>query len=56
MAAFCIYPAYAWSGDAVSAPSNLIETIGDGGIVLNWSSPLQEAASVMGYEILRRCS
>ena len=49
-----LHPAYAWSGDVVSAPSNLIETIGDGGIILDWSSPIQDAASVTGYEILRR--
>ena len=54
LAAFLVYPAYAQSGDEASAPSNLTAAIADGGVILNWSSPVQDAASVTGYEILRR--
>ncbi len=54
MAAFLVYPAYAQSGDGASTPSNLTAAIADGGVILNWSSPVQDAASVTGYEILRR--
>ena len=54
LAAFLVYPAYAQSGDEASAPSNLTAAIADGGVILNWSSPVQNAASVTGYEILRR--
>ena len=54
LAAFLVYPAYAQSNDEASAPSNLTAAIADGGVVLNWSSPVQDAASVTGYEILRR--
>ena len=54
MAAFLLYPAYAQSGDEASAPSNLTAAIADGGVILNWSSPVQDSASVTGYEILRR--
>ena len=49
-----VYPAYAQSGDEASAPSNLTAAIADGGVILNWSSPVQDAATVTGYEILRR--
>ena len=49
-----VYPAYAQSADAASAPSNLTAAIADGGVILNWSSPVQDAASVTGYEVLRR--
>ena len=54
LAAFLVYPAYAQSADAASAPSNLTAAIADGGVILNWSSPVQDAASVTGYEVLRR--
>ena len=54
LAAFLVHPAYAQSGDEASAPSNLTAAIADGGVILNWSSPVQDAASVTGYEILRR--
>ena len=54
MAAFLIYPAYGQSGDEATAPSNLTAAIADGGVILNWSSPVQDAASVTGYQILRR--
>ena len=54
LAAFLFYPAYAQSGDEASTPSNLTAAIADGGVILNWSSPVQDAASVTGYEILRR--
>ena len=54
LAAFLVYPAYAQSGDETSTPSNLTAAIADGGVILNWSSPVQDAASVTGYEILRR--
>ena len=54
LAAFLVYPAYAQSGDEASAPSNLTAAIADGGVILNWSYPVQDAASVTGYEILRR--
>ena len=54
MAAFLLYPAYAQSGDEASTPSNLTAAIADGGVILNWSSPAQNAPSVTGYEILRR--
>ncbi len=54
LAAFLAYPAYARSGDEASAPSNLTAAITDSGVILNWSPPVQDAASVTGYEILRR--
>ena len=54
LAAFLVYPAYAQSSDSDLAPSNLTAAIADGGVILNWSSPVQDAASVTGYEILRR--
>ena len=54
LAAFLVYPAYAQSGDEASAPSNLTAAIADGGVILNWASPVQDAATVTGYEILRR--
>ena len=54
LAAFLVYPAYAQSGDETSTPSNLTTAIADGGVILNWSSPVQDAATVTGYEILRR--
>ena len=54
LAAFLVYPAYAQSSDEASAPSNLTAAISDGGVILNWSSPGQDAASVTGYHILRR--
>ena len=54
LAAFLLYPAYAQGGDEASAPSNLTAAIADGGVILNWSSPAQNAPSVTGYEILRR--
>ena len=54
LAAFLVYPAYAQSSDEASAPSNLTAAIADGGVILNWSSPVQDAASVTGYEVLRR--
>ena len=49
-----VYPAYAQSGDEASAPSNLTAVISDGGVILNWSPPVQDATSVTGYEVLRR--
>ena len=54
LAAFLVYPAYGQSSDEASAPSNLTAAIADGGVILNWSSPVQDAASVTGYQILRR--
>ena len=54
LAAFWVHVAHAQSGDEAKAPSNLTATIGDGGVILNWSSPVQDAVSVTGYEILRR--
>ena len=54
LAAFLVYPAYAQSGDEALAPSNLTAAIADGGVILNWSSPVQDSASVTGYEVLRR--
>ena len=54
LAAFLVYPAYAQSSDEASAPSSLTAAIADGGVILNWSSPGQDAASVTGYQILRR--
>ena len=54
LAAFLIHPAYGQSGDEPSASSNLTAAIADGGVILNWSSPVQDASSVTGYEILRR--
>ena len=54
LAAFWVHVAHAQSGDEAKAPSNLTAAIGDGGVILNWSSPVQDAASVTGYEILRR--
>ena len=54
LAVFLAYPAYARSGDEASAPSNLTAAIVDSGVILNWSPPVQDVASVTGYEILRR--
>ena len=54
LAAFLVYPAYARSGDEESAPSNLTAAIADSGVILNWSPPVQDAASITGYEIVRR--
>ena len=54
LAAFLVHPAYGQSSDEASAPSNLTAAIADGGVILNWSSPVQDAASVTGYQILRR--
>ena len=54
MAALFVYPAHAQSGDEASAPSSLTAAIADGGVILNWSSPVQDSDSVTGYEILRR--
>ena len=54
LTALLLYPAYAQSGDEASTPSNLTAAIADGGVILNWSSPVQDAATVTGYEILRR--
>ena len=54
LAAFLVYPAYGQSGDEATAPSNLTAAIADGGVILNRSSPVQDAASVTGYHILRR--
>ena len=54
LALFLVYPAYGQSRDEASAPSNLTAAIAAGGVILNWASPVQDAASVTGYEILRR--
>ena len=54
MAAFLVYPAYAQSSDSDLAPSNLTAAIADGGVILTWDAPAEDAASVTGYEILRR--
>ena len=54
LAAFLVYPAYAQSSNEASAPSNLTAAIADGGVILNWSSPTEDTASVTGYEVLRR--
>ena len=56
LAAFLVYPVYAQSDDRASAPSNLSASIAEGGVLLSWSAPAQDAASVTGYEILRRRS
>ena len=47
LAAFLAYPVFGQSGDEASAPSNLTAAIADGGVILNWSSPVQDAASVL---------
>ena len=47
----------AWAVHAQSdatAPQNLTATVGDGGIALSWDAPTEAAASVTGYEVLRR--
>ncbi len=54
LAAFLVHPADAQSGDEASSPSHLTAVIADGEVILNWSSPAHDAASVTGYEILRR--
>ena len=54
LAAFVVHPADAQSGDEASSPSHLTAVIADGEVILNWSSPAHDAASVTGYEILRR--
>ena len=54
LAAFLIHPADAQSGNEASSPSHLTAVIADGEVILNWSSPAHDAASVTGYEILRR--
>ena len=54
LAAFVVHPAAAQSGDEASAPSHLTAVIADGEVILNWSAPAHDAASVTGYEILRR--
>ena len=46
LAAFLVYPADAQSVGEASAPSNLTAAIADGGVILNWSSPVQDSASV----------
>ena len=37
-----------------TGPSNLNAELADGQVTLNWDAPAQDAASVTGYEILRR--
>ena len=37
-----------------TAPSNLSYTEHSGGITLSWSAPSEDAASVTGYQVLRR--
>ena len=54
LAACLVHPADAQSGDEASSPSHLTAVIADGEVILNWSSPAHDAASVTGYEILRR--
>ena len=54
LAAFLVYPVYGQSGDVATAPSNFTAAVVDGGVILNWSSAVQDAASVTGYQILRR--
>ena len=54
LAPFLVYPAYGQSSEEAPTPSNLTAAIADGGVILNWSSPVQDAASVTGYQILRR--
>ena len=49
-----VSPAYGQSSDEASAPSNLTAAITEGGVILSWSSPVQDAATVTGYQILRR--
>ena len=52
--AVLVWPAYAQDGDKALAPSNLTAELADGQVTLNWDAPAQDAASVTGYEILRR--
>ena len=52
--AFLVWPAYAQDGDQARAPSNLTAELADGQVTLNWDAPAEDAASVTGYEILRR--
>ena len=35
-------------------PTNLTAQVVDGGVLLNWDAPAEDASSVTGYEILRR--
>ena len=54
LAAFLVYPAYAQSSDSDLAPSNLAVALVDNRVTLTWDAPAEDAASVTGYEILRR--
>ena len=40
-------------GPPPSAPAGLIASFGAGGIFLNWQAPVEDAATVTGYEVLR---
>ena len=42
------------TGLSTRAPRNLVAQVGDGGVELKWSAPTEDAASVEGYEVLRR--
>ena len=39
---------------ADQAPSNLTVTLTNGAVTLNWTAPVEDAASVTGYQLLRR--
>ena len=49
---FLSYPVLAQSN--ATAPSNLSAQLVDGGALLSWDAPTENASSVTGYEILRR--
>ena len=50
--AFLVYPALAQSDP--TAPRNLTAGIVDGGVLLEWDAPTENADTVTGYQVLRR--
>ena len=54
IAALLVIPWVVHAQSEPTAPSNLSARLGDGGALLTWDAPAEDAASVTGYEILRR--
>ena len=52
MLAFLAFPALAQSDP--TAPRNLTAGIVDGGVLLDWDAPAENAGAVTGYQVLRR--
>ena len=52
LAGMLAFPALAQSDP--TAPRNLTAGIADGGVLLEWDAPAQDAGSVTGYQVLRR--